>query len=888
MMKSTVPVLRTRDPRQARLRRELAALLVVGALGLADRASAQMIPGTPYQMSVSSITYQELANPTVIWTASDEGTQLVNLPFPFRFYESEFTSVTVGANGGITLPSGQSFSFSNGTPGSTAAPNGFIAPFWDDLELHAGSMGIVGYQVQGNAPNRTITFEWRRMGLFLNSAPQISFQLRLFEGRAARFEIDYGPTSGSATMTGTMGMEDPTGARPIFFHPSACVTNCSMVNFQSMTNQRVTLVQDPGVELVAAGLVGPELAFLGAESSVQASVANLHGAAIGPFTVAVEAAATRSFESPVVIGTRIISLAAFQSQTFTMPVVFPTAMGEGLRFIRLLVDSANVIMEVNENNNIIAAEEPVRLLRGRADLAVQHVAVSARQIPAGGTLQVISRIRNVGGEPADDVEAAVMLSTNPVISAQDVELDSFRISLAPGQSVTSTRTITIPAGTNSGNYYFGVLADPRGVLDELSESNNGRAAGHTVAVAGGALAILTDALPAGIVRVTYVGLLVAGGGPTSSYAWEITSGRLPTGLGLVPASGELFGRPVMPECQNFTVRVTSGAETASKPLTLCVASPDEPLTIVSRAVPHGIIGQEYSFGLIATGGTATASLAWSASALPDGLALSRDGVLMGTPSEAQASTVTFEVTNGAATTTRDILVEVKDSGTLLIQPRVLSTAVFGRPYSEQLEAQGGVDPIAWIRQLGRLPDGVTLSTSGELSGTPMLVGRFRFVVEARDSGGGQSARDVATFELVVQDAEGFRISNETLPDATIDEAYDQALAATGGQAPYEWSLMEGRLPEGLQASVNPATGAFRLAGQPSELGTSNFLIRVRESQGREAVRAFAIRVVPKPVVEDTEPEPEGCSCSAERRPAGATSLLLGGLLGVGLMLRRRR
>ena len=868
----------------------LSGSLVLALLsGLAPEAGAQLVPGTPYQRTTSTITYQDLPSPTILWTDVDDGQQAVTLPFPFRFYESEFTTVSVGANGALAFPGGTSIGLSPSAPGSTAAPNGFIALAWNDLRLYAANMGSIGYQVQGTAPNRSITFEFRNISRFGNTGVVFSFQARLFEGRAARLEIDYGPITGTGTFSMAMGMEDPAGARPIFFHPSSCVTTCDFTALQSLVNRRVTLIQDPGVELIAAGISGPELAFLGAETPIQVIIANLHGAAIGPFTVAVEAASTRAFEGPVVIGTRVISLAPFQTQSLPITSAFPHALGEGLAYIRVIADSTNVVMEVNENNNIATAELPVRLLRGRPDVAVQHVAVSARQVPAGGTIDVVSRVRNVGGEPAPDVEMAVVLSTNPVISAQDATLDTFRLSLAPGQSVTSTRSVTLPAGTNSGNYYFGVLADPRGVLEELSESNNGRAAAHTVAVAGGALAVLTDVLPAGTVRTTYVGLLAAGGGPTSSYTWEIVSGRLPQGIGLVPGSGELFGRPVLAECQNFTAQVTSGSETASKPLTLCVADPNEPLTIVSRAVPPGVLGQEYSFRLIATGGASTATLAWSAQNLPDGLEMSPGGVLMGTPVAVGSSTVSVQVTNGIDAATRELWVDVRASGSLLIRPKVLSTARFGQAYGERLEADGGVAPVAWIRQLGRLPDGLTLSTAGELSGTPMQVGRFRFVVEARDAGAGAPARDVATFELVVVDSEGFEIATTSLPAATLDEAYDQSIAASGGQAPYEWTLAEGRLPEGLQASVNPATGEFRIAGQPSELGTSNFLVRVRDGQSREAIRGFAIRVVPKPVVDPMTSEPEGCSCAAERARGGAwASALLLGLLGLGLVARRRR
>jgi sugar lactone lactonase YvrE len=69
------------------------------------------------------------------------------------------------------------------------------------------------------------------------------------------------------------------------------------------------------------------------------------------------------------------------------------------------------------------------------------------------------------------------------------------------------------------------------------------------------------------------------------------------------------------------------------------------------------------------------------------------------------------------------------------------------------------------------------------------------------------------------------VASASLPDGDVGTGYSQTLAASGGSAPYTWSLDGGSLPAGL--SLNPETGA--ITGVPSALGTSSFPIRVTDS-----------------------------------------------------------
>ena len=53
-------------------------------------------------------------------------------------------------------------------------------------------------------------------------------------------------------------------------------------------------------------------------------------------------------------------------------------------------------------------------------------------------------------------------------------------------------------------------------------------------------------------------------------------------------------------------------------------------------------------------------------------------------------------------------------------------------YNQQLSASGGSGPLTWSRTGGTLPNGLTLSGSGLISGTPTKVANFSFTVQASD------------------------------------------------------------------------------------------------------------------------------------------------------------
>ena len=805
--------------------------------------------------------------------------------FTFSFNNQTYTNMGVSVEGWLGLePLGTTSSQPNNTPIQVDTPWGpTIAPFWDDLGNCTARTTLLG-----SAPNRIRVVQWnpfrRASG---NAADAGSMQVWLYEGQS-RFEVRYDGTLLSTNYAATAGFTGPAGFPRAAFRPCSDTANCTAADFATLAGRVFRVEGDRGPELVAESIRAPEFAFLGAEARVPVTFQSRHGNAMGPFTVAVVASTDPQLGNPQVIGTRSLSIQPFRRETVLVDIVPPSSLGERTVWLGLWVDSTNAIAEVDETNNLVAADTPTILLRGKPDLAVSHVRTDRRQVAAGDPITVFGRVRNAGGEPAHGAQVAVMLSTNPVISRQDVEIGRFSVDLDAGESVSSTTTVTVPPGTVSGSYYFGLLADPDGLIEELSESNNGRPAFLPVTVDGGVLTIATEQLPAGAPRVTYSALLRGTGGDPEQYRWSLESGRLPDGLGLVAASGELFGRPVTPECQTFTVRLDAGAMFASRELSLCINDISEPLVVATHALPTAVVGQEYAASLVAAGRGSTGALTWSAEGLPAGLGLSPEGVLGGTPSVIGTSTVTVSVEAEGERATRMMELQVVSSGVLAIVPQVLSTARLGEAYQAELRATGGVPPITWLVDQGRLPEGITLSTTGALSGTPSRVGVFRVVVQARDAGA-PAGRATASIELQVIDASGaFAIVTETLPPAVLERGYEVAIRAEGGVPPLEWSVERGQLPEGLVSFVDPPSGELRIAGQASVLGSSTLLVRVRDAAGREARRALALEVVAAPPeTVDPAPEPTGCGCrGADAEPSGWAVLALG-LLGLRFARRRR-
>lgn len=68
-------------------------------------------------------------------------------------------------------------------------------------------------------------------------------------------------------------------------------------------------------------------------------------------------------------------------------------------------------------------------------------------------------------------------------------------------------------------------------------------------------------------------------------------------------------------------------------------------------------------------------------------------------------------------------------------PPSLPDGTTGQAYSAAVNASGGLDPYSYSISSGALPDGLSMDSGGNISGTPTVVGVFNFDVSVRDAGG---------------------------------------------------------------------------------------------------------------------------------------------------------
>jgi hypothetical protein len=154
------------------------------------------------------------------------------------------------------------------------------------------------------------------------------------------------------------------------------------------------------------------------------------------------------------------------------------------------------------------------------------------------------------------------------------------------------------------------------------------------------VAIGTAVTPPSEVGVVFVMPLTATGG-TGTFTWSVTSGALPTGLGLTP-TGSVVGKPTQSGRFPFTVTATDAeGRTGAYPTTLTVA---ERLAVAPQRLRPARQGRFYQVRLKTTGGVQPAVWRVKRGPLPRGMRFDRQlGLLYGTPTRARTYRMQFEV-----------------------------------------------------------------------------------------------------------------------------------------------------------------------------------------------------------------------------------------------------
>jgi hypothetical protein len=359
------------------------------------------------------------------------------------------------------------------------------------------------------------------------------------------------------------------------------------------------------------------------------------------------------------------------------------------------------------------------------------------------------------------------------------------------------------------------------------------------------LAIATASLPNGTVNQAYNRPVQASGG-TPPLTWTIVagSGTLPPGLNLDSTTGAISGTPATAGTASFTVRVADArgqSDTQALSITIgTVLPPPNPPNITTTTLSSGTVGQPYSQPVQVTGGTGALTWSISSGTLPSGLNLNPiNGVILGTPTAAGTSLFTVQVADSGGLSDSQALSITINQPAPPPSPSITTTSLpagtVGQPYNQTLRATGGTGGLTWSIVAGNLPAGLELNqTTGVISGTPLVpASTSSFAVRVADAAGQD---DTQALSITINLPAPPSITTTTLPGGTVGQPYNQTLQATGGIGALSWSFT-GSLPAMLSFSPSGV-----ISGTPTNAGTSNFTVTVRDTLNLSDTQALSITI----------------------------------------------
>ena len=333
-------------------------------------------------------------------------------------------------------------------------------------------------------------------------------------------------------------------------------------------------------------------------------------------------------------------------------------------------------------------------------------------------------------------------------------------------------------------------------------------------------------------------------GATGSVTFSLATGSLPAGLTLSSA-GLISGTATAAGTAGFTLQATDSSVPAATTTKLCAmtvnAAVVSPTITAACPLPFGVINTHYSTALTATG---TGPIVWSLTggALGSPLSLSPAGVVSGLPHNAGTFSFTVTATNSGGSASKACSLTILH--TAPVAPTIatacpLPSATVGTAYSQAFSSANGVAPLAYSLTAGALPAGMVLSAAGVVSGTPTVAGTASFTVQVADSTTPSPLSSGKSCSLTVNPvATAPTIATVCpLPSGTEGVAYSQTLTATGGTAPYSFTVLAGALPRPLTLSA-----AGVLSGVPFHAGVYPFTLQVAGNNGLVSQKSCSVTI----------------------------------------------
>jgi hypothetical protein len=337
-------------------------------------------------------------------------------------------------------------------------------------------------------------------------------------------------------------------------------------------------------------------------------------------------------------------------------------------------------------------------------------------------------------------------------------------------------------------------------------------------------------LPDGFINTRYTGTLTASGG-SQPIVYLLSTGSLPPGV-VLNMNGTLAGTPTAAGTYRFVVRAYDGAGQSAQ-LSAMMRVLTAGLTSSQGGLANGRVGQAYTSTLGAFNGTSPYTFSVVSGSLPPGLRLAPNGNVSGVPTSSGLFMATIRVMDATgATSQTPVFIFVAGNG-VSFSTYTLPSARPNQSFNTTLQATGGSAPYTFELAGGTLPQGLTLSSTGLLSGIPtQTTAPAPFTVRVTDSTGASS---LVTYMFNINSS-GLALTNTQPASGQVGRAYSYTFASNGGSGAVTYTVDSGALPPGLTLGSNGS-----LSGTPTAPGT--YVITIRATDGNNVSSLFSQVIV---------------------------------------------
>ncbi len=226
---------------------------------------------------------------------------------------------------------------------------------------------------------------------------------------------------------------------------------------------------------------------------------------------------------------------------------------------------------------------------------------------------------------------------------------------------------------------------------------------------------------------------VAASSTTTAATFSLSAGSLPPGLSLA-SNGAITGTPTTVGSFSATIAATNLNPTPTTTVVNFNISLGPPV-FTSGGTANGAVGATYTAGSPLYTATATNGPNTFAApgGLPAGLTINAStGAITGTPTTAATASYNLTAQNSNTTAILSVSFAISNVAPVITSPGPAAGQT-GVPFSFQITATNAPNPTGYSAT--GLPPGLTVSSSGLISGTPTTVGSYSPTISASNSTG---------------------------------------------------------------------------------------------------------------------------------------------------------